>query len=100
GSGQFTADWLERKYGCEHRGLGAFVCSAFGEDEQPAGSVGVLPWPMRFGDRIETAGQMIDVATGSAHRGRGLFVRLAEMAREVCEAAGVGFLFGFPNEAA
>jgi hypothetical protein len=60
----------------------------------------VLPWPVRLGDRVETAGQMVDVATGSAHRGRGLFVRLAEMAREVCETAGVSFLFGFPNEAA
>src|SRR5262249_37854272 len=41
-----------------------------------------------------------DVATASAHRGRGLFVLCAEMARQVCENAGVGFLFGFPNEAA
>jgi len=43
---------------------------------------------------------MVDVATGTAHRGLGLFVRLAEMAAEVCESAEVAFLFGFPNEAA
>src|SRR5207247_89319 len=77
-----------------------FVCAAFTEGGEPGGSVGVLPWRVRVGDRVEGAGQMVDVATGNAHRGRGLFVRLAELAREVCEDAGVGFLFGFPNEAA
>jgi hypothetical protein len=96
----FTAEWLKRKYACEYHGLAGFSCVAFQQDGQPAGSVGVLPWPVRFGDHVEAAGQMVDVATGSAHRGRGLFMRLAEMAREVCEAAGVSFLFGFPNEAA
>ena len=100
GSGRFTAEWLERKYACEYDGLRAFCCVAFGEDGMPAGSVGVLPWPARYGDRVEGAGQMVDVATGSAHRGRGLFVRLAELAREVCGDAGLSFLFGFPNEAA
>ena len=60
----------------------------------------MLPWGVRFGDHVEVAGQLIDVATGSAHRGRGLFAYLAEMVREECEAAGVGFLYGFANEAA
>lgn len=96
----FSAEWLERKYACAHGGVRGFCCVAFDESGQAAGSVGVLPWPARFGDHVEVAGQMVDVVTGSAHRGRGLFVRLAEMAREVCEAAGVGFLYGFPNEAA
>jgi hypothetical protein len=100
GSGRFTAEWLERKYACEYDGLRAFCCVAFGEDGEPAGSVGVLPWAMRYADRIEGAGQMVDVATGSAHRGRGLFVRLGELALQVCEDADVSFLFGFPNEAA
>jgi len=100
GRGLFSSEWLTRKYACERRGVGGFSCAAFTQSGEAAGSVGVLPWPVRFGDRVETAGQMVDVATGSAHRGRGLFVRLAEMAREVCEAAGVSFLFGFPNEAA
>ncbi len=92
----FSLDWLQRKYAC----AGAFVCAAFTEGGEAAGSVGVLPWRVRYGDRSEVAGQMVDVATGSAHRGRGLFVALSELARELCEAEGVGFLYGFPNEAA
>ena len=97
---EFTVDQLERKFACEHGGLTGFVCVAFAESGEAAGSVGVLPWPVRYEARVETAGQMVDVATGSAHRGKGLFVALAERAREVCEEAGVGFLYGFPNEAA
>ena len=97
---EFKPDWLRRKYSCQHAGLEGFACVAFDEQGDPAGSVGVLPWPVRFEDRVETAGQMVDVATHSAHRGRGLFVALADRAREVCEAAGVGFLYGFPNEEA
>ena len=95
-----TDGWLTRKYACSANDVEGFACAAFTEAGEPAGAVGVLPWGVRYGDRVEVAGQMVDVATGNAHRGRGLFVRLAEQAREVCEFAGVGFLFGFPNEAA
>jgi hypothetical protein len=100
GSAAFSLDWLTKKYACEFGGIAGFACVAFTDGGEAAGSVGVLPWPVRFGDRVEVAGQMVDVATGSAHRGRGLFVLCAQMAQEVCEATGVGFLFGFPNEAA
>lgn len=100
GGREFSLDWLLGKYACERGAVGGFVCAAFTEDGQAAGSVGLLPWPVRFGDRTEIAGQMVDVATGSAHRGRGLFVRLAEAVREYCEASGVGFLYGFPNQEA
>lgn len=100
GGREFDPAWLGRKYSCEHGGLSGFACVAFDEHGEAAGSVGVLPWPVRFGDRVETASQMVDVATGSAHRGRGLFVALAERARVLCETAGVGFLYGFPNEEA
>lgn len=97
---EFSAAALERKYASAHGGLTGFSCAAFGEQGEPAGSVGVLSWGARMGERVETAGQMVDVATSSAHRGRGLFVALAERARQVCEETGAGFLFGFPNEEA
>jgi Acetyltransferase (GNAT) domain len=95
-----SLEWLQAKYSCERQGVGAFVCVAFDEAGEAAGSVGLLPWQARYGDRTEIAGQMVDVATGNAHRGRGLFVALADRTRELCEASGVNFLFGFPNEAA
>lgn len=97
---EFSLEWLQAKYSCERQGVGAFVCVAFDDNGEAAGSVGLLPWQARYGDRTEIAGQMVDVATGNAHRGRGLFVALADRTRELCEAGGVHFLFGFPNEAA
>jgi hypothetical protein len=97
---EFSLEWLQAKYSCERQGVGAFVSVAFDEGGEAAGSVGLLPWQARYGDRTEIAGQMVDVATANAHRGRGLFVALAERTRELCESSGVRFLFGFPNEAA
>lgn len=95
-----SLDWLQAKYACGADGLGAFACVAFDERGDAAGSVGLLPWQVRYGDRTEIAGQMVDVATSNAHRGRGLFVALADRTRQLCESRGVSFLFGFPNEAA
>ncbi len=93
----FSPKWLQRKYACECRGVGAFSCVAFTEGGEAVGALGVLPWPIRFGDRVEVAGQLVDGATAIDHRRHGLFVRLAETVRERSEAAGISFLFGFPN---
>lgn len=93
----YSPEWLGKKYAAERGGVGAFSCVAFSEGREAVGALGVLPWPIRFGDRTEVAGQLVDGATSGEHRGRGLFVRLGEMMREQCEAAGISFLFGFPN---
>jgi GNAT superfamily N-acetyltransferase len=100
GGRRFDLDSLRRKYACEHGGVSGFACVAFDDNGEAAGAVGVLPWPVRLGDRVETAGQMVDVSTHSAHRGRGLFVALADHARDVCDTAGIAFLYGFPNQEA
>ncbi len=93
----FNLDWLKKKYACEYEGIGGFSCVAFTEGGQAAASFGILPWPIRFGDRTEIAGQAVDAATHHEHRRRGLFTRLANMARQVCESAGVSFLFALPH---
>src|SRR5436309_4984974 len=81
GGREISTDWLERKYACGTPQIDAFCCIAFTEAGEAAGSVGLLPWRVRFGDHVEVAGQLVDVATGSVHRGRGLFGRLADMVR-------------------
>lgn len=91
----FTRDWLQKKYACEYNGMKAFVCVAFAEQGQAVASLGVLPWPIRFGDRTELAAQIVDGATHHDHRRRGLFARLAEMAVDRCRSSSVSFLFGF-----
>jgi len=93
----FNFEWLKEKYACEYQGIGGFSCVAFTEGGQAAASFGMLPWPIRFGARTEIAAQAVDAATHSEHRRRGLFTRLAEMAREECDAAGVSFVFALPH---
>jgi GNAT superfamily N-acetyltransferase len=93
----FTLDWLQKKYACAYEGVGGFSCVAFTESGQAVGSFGILPWPIRFGDRTEVAAQLVDAATHRDHRRRGLFTQLGRMACELSEAAGISFLFAFPH---
>lgn len=93
----FNLGWLEKKYACKYEGVGALCCVAFTDVGQAVASLGILPWPMVFGNRVEIAAQLVDGATHGEHRHRGLFTRLEEMAREVCDSAGVSFLFGFAH---
>jgi GNAT superfamily N-acetyltransferase len=93
----FSIDWLQKKYACEFQGVGGFSCVAFTEGGQAAAAFGVLPWPIRFADRTEIAAQAVDAATHSDHRRRGLFTALGEMARGICDSAGISFLFAFPH---
>ncbi len=93
----FTLDWLKKKYAWEYEGVGGFCCVAFAPGGEAVASLGMLPWPIRFGNRTEIAAQAIDAATHHEHRRRGLFTALGEMARELCDSAGVSFLFGFAH---
>jgi hypothetical protein len=91
----FTIRWLQQKYAFECEGVRAFACAAFTDRGQPAAALGLLPWPVRFGERTELAAQLVDGATHHEHRRKGLFSLLGEMAVELCESVGVSFMFGF-----
>jgi ribosomal protein S18 acetylase RimI-like enzyme len=93
----FTLDWLIRKYGGEFGAVGGFSYVALTDDGEAAAACGMLPWPIRFGDRVEIAAQVVDAATHADHRRRGLFTRLTELAHARCVAAGVSFFFAFPH---
>ena len=94
----FTPDWVRRKYACERDGRRAFACVAFAEQGRPVAAVGALPWPIRYGDRVELATQLADCATSPAHQGRGLHVRLVQLVHEVSAGAGMTFVFRFSND--
>src|SRR5262245_46099064 len=93
----FSFDWLKAKYGCEFEGVRGCSYVAITETGEAVASLGVLLWPIRFGDRTELAAQLVDVATFPQHRRRGLFARMAQMAVEVCHDEGISFLFAFPE---
>jgi hypothetical protein len=94
----FTPEWVRRKYAIDRDGVRAFVCVAFAANGRPVSVVGAWPWPMRYGEHAELATQLADSATSSAHRGRGLHVRLVQLVHEVAAAAGMTFVFRFSNE--
>jgi hypothetical protein len=98
GRAAFTPDWVRRKYACMRDGVPSFVCAALAKDGRPVSAVGMLPWPIRPGDRLELAGQLADSSTSAPHRGRGLHPRLMRLAHEVCEAHGQTFVFRFSND--
>jgi hypothetical protein len=58
----------------------------------------MLPWPIRYGDRVELAGQLADSSTYAAHRGRGLHARLMQLAHEVCKAWGITCVLRFASD--
>lgn len=91
----FTLDWLKGKYGGRFGGLSGFAAVAMTDRGEIAASYGMLPWPIRYGDRIEVAGQAVDVATDPNHRRRGLFALLVETALARCREAGAHFIIGF-----
>jgi hypothetical protein len=93
----FTLDWLRRKYAGEFAGVSGFSYAALTERGEAVAACGMLPWPIRFGDRVEIAAQVVDAATHADHRRRGLFTRLTELAHARCVAAGVSFFFAFPH---
>src|SRR5262245_3661116 len=74
----FNLDWLNGKYGCEYEGVRGCSYVAFTETGEAVASLGVLPWPIRFGDRTELAAQIVDAATLPQHRRRGLFARMTQ----------------------
>jgi predicted N-acetyltransferase YhbS len=94
----FRPEWIRRKYICERDGVRGFACVAFAADGRPVANVGALPWPIRYGARVELATQLADCATSPAHQGHGLHSRLVGLVHEVADAAGMTFVFRFSNE--
>jgi hypothetical protein len=56
-----------------------------------------LPFHARLGGRRVLALQSLDTLTDEAHRGRGLFTRMARSVFARAAADGVAFIHGFPN---
>lgn len=68
------------------------------ESGAAAAYYGVFPHQIIRGEDIMTVAQSGDTMTHPAHRKKGLFIRLAKMTYAACEAAGIRYIYGFPNE--
>ncbi len=69
--------------------------------QEPEGRIGaiyaVFPVRVEVGGRQMIGVQSLDTLTDEAHRGKGLFTKLAARTYGRCEEDGVAFVYGFPN---
>lgn len=77
--------------------LAALGHLALRTDGRAAAFYGVFPMDMVKGESLVRAAQSGATMTAPSDQGRGLFTLLAKSAFESAEAAGVEFVFGFPN---
>jgi GNAT superfamily N-acetyltransferase len=69
--------------------------------EEPGGKVGgiyaVFPARFRVRGKVYVGVQSLNTLTDEAHRGKGLFTKLAKRVYDRCQAEDVALVYGFPN---
>jgi len=86
------------KYDTAFTGVKHIGFIAYDQRGQPAAFYCVIPCFIRFKDKIVLSAQSADTMTHPDHRFKGLFVELALRTFQLCETAGIQFVFGFPNQ--
>jgi len=87
-----------KKYDTAYTGLAYTGFIAYTNEMVPIAYYGVIPCFISSGGRTILAAQSSDTMTHPGYRNKGLFVKLAELTFELCRSAGIGILFGFPNQ--
>jgi GNAT superfamily N-acetyltransferase len=93
-SGEFLAKKYDTKnFGAENTGY-----IAYDNQGSPAAYYGVFPCRVIADGKTYLAAQSGDTMTHPAHRGKGLFIKLANETYALAKELGIKFVFGFPNE--
>jgi hypothetical protein len=90
-------DFFSRKYNTAFTGVMYTGYLAYVNDV-PAAFYGVIPCFIECDGKPVLAAQSADTMTHPDHRGKGLFIKLAELTYELCYAEEILILFGFPNQ--
>lgn len=90
-------DFFRQKYNTAFTGVMYIGFFAY-QDNQPAAFYGVIPCFMNCKGQSVLAAQSADTMTHPDHRGKGLFIELAELTYKLCCIEGIRILFGFPNQ--
>jgi GNAT superfamily N-acetyltransferase len=91
--------FLEKKYNTSFFGLSYVGFIAYHQaSKTPAAYYGVFPIKLQKDGKELLAAQSGDTMTHPDHRGKGLFVSLANETYKLAKELGVHFIFGFPNE--
>lgn len=92
-----ASDFFGRKYNTAFTGVMYTGYLAYAGDV-PAAFYGVIPCFIDCGGQPVLAAQSADTMTHPDHRGKGLFIKLAELTYELCYTEEILILFGFPNQ--
>jgi GNAT superfamily N-acetyltransferase len=92
-----SPDFFPRKYNTAFTGVMYTGYLAYAGDV-PAAFYGVIPCFIECDGKPVLAAQSADTMTHPDHRGKGLFIKLAELTYELCYKEKILILFGFPNQ--
>lgn len=92
-----TEDFLRQKYDTGFTKKKFFGYIAYDENNSPAAYYGIFPLFAEYKGKTILASQSGDTMTHSAHRGKGLFIRLARETFRLAREEGISFVYGFPN---
>lgn len=89
--------FFSRKYNTAFTGVMYTGYLAYADDV-PAAFYGVIPCFIERDGQPVLAAQSADTMTHPDHRGKGLFIKLAELTYKLCYEEEILILFGFPNQ--
>lgn len=92
-----TLDIVKRKFDTSYLGLSHFGHIAY-HNNKPVAFHGAVPVLMTYNGATELAAQYGDAMTLPNHTGKGLFTKLGKLTDAQLEAAGITFVWGFPNQ--
>lgn len=92
-----SADSIRRKYDTAVLGKDCYACIAY-HDSRPVAFYGVVPLPIRYGDKSEWSAHITDSMTDPEYEKKGLYARLAFFAFEELKKAGFTCAWGLPNQ--
>jgi GNAT superfamily N-acetyltransferase len=93
-----SMDFLTKKYDTKKLGAENTGFIAYSGKGDPTAYYGVFPCRVSADGTIILAAQSGDTMTHPEHRGKGLFIKLAQHTYSLCGELGIRFVFGFPNE--
>lgn len=93
-----SLSYIRHKYDTSYTGVVNIGYLAFSQTDAPAAYYGVFPMILSSGEKDILVAQSGDTMTAPDHRGKGLFVKLAQMTYQLAWEEQVKLVFGFPNE--
>jgi len=93
-----SLSYIRHKYDTSYTGVMNIGYLAVSQDGAPAAYYGVFPMILSSGGKDILVAQSGDTMTAPDHRGKGLFVKLAQMTYQLAWEEKVKLVFGFPNE--